>query len=234
VTTVNFRLHSARKQLKKELAKMAQENLQSQRPSKDSEFADKIQEDLQAVQKLHNSLLPPLRKLFAKSLGREVEVEIVEAHQRMFGHYIQSLGTLCCNYCFKMDPLEGWINLDFSIPLCAALLKPEADGDEVRRQVAASLATPIGEKWMSDSDMGVIAELVKVIVEDIEKAWQRVRAMSIHDIELELVPSFIYMDRPTDPVIHIEIEVRSEGYEDLTLSLCYLLSTLEPALPDLK
>ena len=234
VTTVNFRLHSARKQLKKELVKMAQENLQSQRPSKDREFADKIQDDLQAVQKLHKGLLPALQKLFAKSLGREVEVVIIEAHQRMFGLYIQSLGKFCANYCFKMDPLEGWINLDFSMPLCAALLNPEADGDEVRQQVEANLATPIGESWLSRREMGVIAELVKVIVWDIEKAWETVRAMNIHDIELETVPSFIYMDKPTDPAIHIEIEVKSEGYEDLKLSLCYLLSTLEPALPDLK
>ena len=99
---------------------------------------------------------------------------------------------------------------------------------------SAALATPIGELWLTDGEMGVIAELVKVIVEDIEKTWEAVRTMNIHDIELETVKSFIYMDKPTDPVIHIEIEVESEGYQNLTLSLCYLLSTLEPALPDLK
>jgi hypothetical protein len=62
-----------------------------------------------------------------------------------------------------------------------------------------------------------------------------VQAMKIHDIELESFPPFIFKpDSPVDPVIHLVIEVKSEGYEDLTLSLCYLLSTLEPTLADLK
>jgi RNA polymerase sigma factor (sigma-70 family) len=234
VTTVNFRLHSARKQLKKEFIKMTRENLQTQRPSKDQKFADKVQDDLQAIQKLHNGLLPPLQKLFSKALGREVEVEIREAHQRMFGHYIQSLGKYCCNYCFKMEPLEGWVFLDLSMPLCAAILQPDADGETIKRQVEANLATPIGVGWMTQSDIDALNSNAKPIIEALEEAWRPVKEMNITDIQIETVPSFIYMDKPTDSTIHIEMEVKSAGCEDLTLSLCYLRSTLEPALPDLK
>lgn len=198
-------------------------------PSKDEELA------LQAVQKLHtNGLLPALNRLFTQSLGREVEVVIIEAHQRMFGLYIQSLGETCWNYCFKMDHLKGWAHLAFSLPLCAALLTPDADGEEVRKRVESIQTTPIGESWASDSDYGVIAKIIKVIAENMEEAWDIMREIEIHDIHLQIVPSFIYMDKPTDPAFHIKIEVRSEGYEDLTLDLCYLLSTLEPILPHLK
>jgi len=247
VTTVNFRLHSARKQLKKELLKMAQTSLKTTRTnledrlhSKEREFADKVRDDLQAVQKLHTHLLPSLQKLFCEALGRDVEVVITEAHQRMFGHYIQSLGKYCANYCYQMDPLKGFIYLDFSIPLCTALLQPEADGKTVQQQAEAKLATPIGESkdWMSHDEIREINRHVKVVLEDLEKTWAPVRTVVIHDIELETVPSFIYGNpdtpKPTDPTIHIEIEVKSEGYKDLTMSLCYLLSTLEPTLPDLK
>ena len=235
VSTVNFRLHSARKRLKKEWIKMTKENLQTERPSKDREFADKVQDDLQAVQKLHEGFLPALQTQFAKALGREVEVEIKEAHQRMFGQFIQYLGRFCADYCFKMDPLQGWIYLDLSIPLCTALLDLEANGDEVRELAAEREATPIGEQWMSSEHIGVVNEHVKAILTELEKTWAPVRPIVITDIELETVPSFIYYSgKPQDPIIHLVIEVKSEGYEDLTLSLCYLLSTLEPTLPDLK
>jgi RNA polymerase sigma factor (sigma-70 family) len=233
VTTVNFRLHSARKQLKKEFIKMTRENLQTQRPSKDQKFADKVQDDLQAIQKLHNGLLPPLQKLFSKTLGREIEVEICEAHQRMFGHYLQSLGKYCCNYCFDMEPLEGRVYLDLSLPLCTSVLQPDADPEAIRRQVEAKLATPIGESWVTPGEIETLNSNAKHIIEAIEEAWKPVREMQITNIELETVPTFIPGGAGA-PAIDMVMKVKSEGYEDLTLSLCYLLSTLEPTLPDLQ
>ena len=195
---------------------------------------------MQAVQKVHNSLLPALQGLFAKSLGREVEVVIAEAHQRMFGLFVHSLGKFCWNYCFEMAAHlegcanQGCANVAFSLPLCAALLNPDSDGDEVRQRTEAMLATPIGERWQTDSDYVVIAKLVVALAPEIEEAWGTVWEMSMVDIILQTVPSFIYIDKPTDPAFHIKFEVRSEGYEDLTLSLCYLLSSLKPVLSDLK
>lgn len=199
---------------------------------------------LQAVQTLHTGLVPALQRLFTKSLGREVEVVMLETSERMVGLYVQSLGKCCWNYCFQMDHrssleqpeqrLEGWAHLALSLPLCSALLNPAADGDEVRQRVEAMLATPIGERWASDSDYSVIAKFVKALAPEVEETWGTVSEMSMVDITLQTVPSFIYIDKPTDPAIHIKFEVRSEGYEDLTLSLCYLLSMLEPVLPDLK
>ena len=233
VTTINFRLHSARKQLKKEYIKMTRTNLQTQRPSKDRKFADRVQNDLQAVQKLHNNLLSPLEKLFTRSLGREVEVEIVEAHQRAFGYYTQSLGKFCCNYCFDMEPLQGRVYLDLSLPLCASVLQPDADPDAIRQQVEEKLSTPIGEAWVTPDEIQTLNSNAKHIIEALEEAWKPVREMQITNIELETVPSFI-PGEPAAPAIDIVMKVKTEGCRDLTLSLCYYLSTLEPTLPDLK
>ena len=97
-----------------------------------------------------------------------------------------------------------------------------------------NLATPIGEEWVFPDDIGVFNKHLKSIIPMLEKAWAPVRAMNIHDIEVEPVPSFIVKNEPTDPVIHIEIEVKSEGYDNLTMSLCYPLSKLEPTLADLE
>ena len=130
---------------------MARQTMKDQRPSSDQEFADKVQGGLAAVERLHGSLLPALRKLFTKVLGREVEVEICEAHQRMFGYYIQSLGRYCCDYCFTMAPLEGRVYLDLSLPLCAAVLRPDADDEAITRKVESSPLTccPWPWRWSS-------------------------------------------------------------------------------------
>lgn len=196
---------------------------------------------LQAVRKLHNGLLPALHTLFAEALGREVEVVIVEARQIAFGLYVQSLGPSFWSYRFHVRHHEGWANLAFSLPLCAAIVNPDAGGEEVR---LASLESPppnetigeipgrIGELWVEYAT--VIANLVKALAPEIEKAWETVFEMDMMDINLQTEPRSVQLNRATDPAIHIMFGVESEGYEDLTLSICYLLSTLEPVLPDLE
>jgi flagellar motor switch protein FliM len=213
---------------------MTRETLQNQSPSKDPQFADKVQDDLQAVQKLHRGLMPALETLLTKVLGREVEVEIHEAHQRMFGYYIQSLGKLCCDYCFTMEPLEGRVFLDLSLPLCVAVLQPDADDGDIARAVESRLATPIGESWVTPDEIDTLNSSAKGIIEALEEAWKPVRDMNSIDIELETVPSFIGQIDAGAPAIHLVMKVESEGRQDLEMYLCYPLSTLDPALPDLK
>jgi hypothetical protein len=91
-----------------------------------------------------------------------------------------------------------------------------------------------------EDDYRVSLLALKGIVEALENAWP---VPVINDFELIEDPPLIYaprsgpespVEKPTDPAIHIKFEVKSEGYEDQTLSLCYLLSTIEPALGDLK
>ena len=235
VTTVNFRLHSARKQLKKEFISMACQTMKDKRPSKDDDFTDKVQSGLQAVQKLHDGLLPALQALFTRTLGRDVEVELSEAHERMFGIYIQSLGKFCCDYCFTMMPLEGRVFLDLSLPLCAAVLQPDADDEAIARLVESRLATPLGDPWLAEgSDIETLNQSAIGVLEALEQAWRPVREITVTDIMLETVPSFIGQVDAHVPSIHLVMKVKSQGRQDLELYLCYPVSTLEPALAEMS
>jgi hypothetical protein len=168
------------------------------------------------------------------SLERDVDVVVTEVRQQMVGLYVHSLGRLCWNYCFQIAELEGWAHLAFSLPLCAALAQPEASPQEVRQLAEAKLASPIGKSWATEDEYEVTAQLVKIIVAELEKAWEPVSTVSVGCIHLQTVPAFIYVDRATDPALRVRFEVRSGKYEDLSLHLCYLASTIEPALPDLS
>ena len=160
-----------------------------------------------------------------------MEVEIVQADQVTLDLYVRSLGASCWNYRFQTgENMEGWAHLAFSLPLCGALLKPEG-GEEGLRQVEAIVATPILETDAYHDDFTVMAKFVKALAPEIEKAWASVFEMCMTDINLHTAPSSIDTGKPTDPAIHIKIEVKSKQSEDHTLGLCYLLSTLEPVLP---
>ena len=215
---------------------MTRENLQSQRPSKDRGFIDAVGNNLQVVQRFHEGLLPGLKTLFSKALERKVEVEICEAHQRMFGFFIQSMEKHCCTYFFKMEPLKGWVYFDLSLPLCAAVLQPDADDDRIKGRVAEMLATPIGEeaRILSKSEVDTLHGYVKDIIAMLVEAWKPVREITITDAQLETAPPFIFFESAGDSAIHLIISVKSEGHEDLRMTLCYLMSTLEPALPGLN
>ncbi len=246
VSTVNYRLHNARKRLKKEFVNMARQTMQDQRPSKDQKFADQVQSNLQAAEKLHKGLLPGLQVLFSKALGRDAEVEICEAHEWMFGYYVQSLGKFCCDYCFTMKPMEGRVCLDLSLPLCAALLKPDADDEAINTLAQAWLATPLGESWIESTVFGpaedrvtqeerqTFTNMAKEMISALEAAWRPVREMTVVDIELETEPCFIEPHSGGTPVIHLVMKVSCDGRQDLEIYLCYPVSLLEDALAETK
>lgn len=187
---------------------------------------------LQVVRNVHGRLLPALHTLFAEALGREVQVEIVEARHVTSSVYVESLGPSCWNYRFHINHEEGWAHLAFSLPLCGALLKPEGFEEGLQR-VEAIVGTQIDETDEYNDDFHVIARFVIALAPEIEKAWQTVFQMGMGDFNLQTAPSSLQSHRPTDPAIHIKFEVKSEGCENQTLSLCYPLSTLEPVLSDL-
>jgi hypothetical protein len=81
--------------------------------------------------------------------------------------------------------------------------------------------------WASNDDFRTIALIVKQLAEDIEDSWRMPRQNGMMDICLEMVPSLVDMERPTEPAVQVTIEVGSVGYEDLTISLCYVVSMVD-------
>jgi RNA polymerase sigma factor (sigma-70 family) len=262
VSTVNFRLHSARKRLKKELNSMAEgsvgaqaekrsleqdllqkeeelmdmakENLQSRRPSKDEAFAAKVQEELHSFEKLHGLLLPALKELFVPALGRDVVIEVQAAHRTLFGYYVQSLSKLCCSYTYKMKPLDGWVHLNLSIPLAVGLFDPDADEKAFAAEIETRWATPIGSSsWISPAEIQTANNIIRPLIKALEAAWKPVQQVDIRDVELESIPAFIRSTKPEAPAIHLVLALKAADRPGMTLEFCYPLETLAGPLPAL-
>lgn len=67
VTTVNNRLHTARKHLKRELMNKAKNNLQSKRPSQNDVFVDKISNLIAGIKAVRSGNLPELQVLLKEN-----------------------------------------------------------------------------------------------------------------------------------------------------------------------
>ncbi len=74
-STVNNRIHSARKHLKQELMEMAEQEGQAKRT--DSTFAGRVEEQIEAMASLHSTLAKPIRASLVESLGDDVMVRVV-------------------------------------------------------------------------------------------------------------------------------------------------------------
>lgn len=180
---------------------------------------------LSAVRVVHERLVPVLQALFVGGLKRDVDVAIAEIRSLPFGLYVQSLDQVCWNYCFKIDSMGGG-HLGFSLPLCIALMDPEATGEEIQHRMARVLAESSDGRWASDSQYHVIALMVKQMAEALEAAWCVVQERGLRDIDLQTLSSSIYPHRPREQAIHVTFDVRAEGCQGLTLSLCYMVSTI--------
>lgn len=81
-STINNRLHAARTRLKEEFVKMTRGDLHMQRPSKHTEFVQGVlrpvmsREEPQALEELHEKLVPLLANTFSEVTGKKAKVAV--------------------------------------------------------------------------------------------------------------------------------------------------------------
>lgn len=247
-STINNRLRSARKRLRKEFEKMTKNDIQGQLPSRDETFAARIQDELQAMELLHGELAPLLTPIFAAATERDVEVEIQAVDQTVYADYVRSIPEYSFTYYFFMEPMIGRVTLHLSVPLSLALLAPGATDDdvpakaEIDRLLHQADVTPFNQPGrtlaLSPSYIGVVNESMGRIIRELEAVWKPILQVKVSDVNVELSPVNLLADtRTTDPeekVIRLLLEVKAAGLEGLILSMSYPVSMLEVALPRFK
>jgi len=80
--------------------------------------------------------------------------------------------------------------------------------------------------------MGILARIVKRVVEDLEATWEPILRVEISDIELETNPEVMQITAASEIVILLAFEVNLTNMSGL-VSLCYPFFTLESILPRL-
>ena len=181
-------------------------------------------DQLRTLENLHDNFARLLSSTFSGAMRAVVDVDTAFVDQTTYREFIQSLSNPSCSYQFVLGPTNGHAIIDIAMPLVFSFVDRVFGGKGSSQGVDA--------RQLSQVEMGVIAKIVKGMVQDLEATWEPILRVEIHDIELETNPEFMQITAASEIVILLAFEVNSTNASGL-VSLCYPFFTLESILPRL-
>jgi len=181
-------------------------------------------DQLRTLENLHDNFARLLSSTFSGAMRAVVDVDTAFVDQTTYAEFIMSLSNPSCSYQFTLGPTNGQAIIDFAMPVVFAFVDRIFGGKGSSQGVDA--------RQLSQIEMGVIAKIVKRVVEDLESTWEPILRVEISDIELETNPEFMQITAASEIVILLAFEVSSTNASGL-VSLCYPFFTLESILPRL-
>ena len=181
-------------------------------------------DQLRTLENLHDNFARLLSSTFSGAMRTVVDVDTAFVDQTTYAEYIHSLSNPSCSYQFTLGPTNGQAIIDFAMPVTFAFVDRIFGGKGSSQGVDA--------RQLSQIEMGVIAKIVKRVVEDLEATWEPILRVEISDIELETNPEFMQITAASEIVILLAFEVNAPNAKGL-VSLCYPFFTLESILPRL-
>ena len=181
-------------------------------------------DQLRTLENLHDNFARLLSSTFSGAMRAVVDVDTAFVDQTTYAEFIMSLSNPSCSYQFTLGPTNGQAIIDFAMPVVFAFVDRIFGGKGSSQGVDA--------RQLSQIEMGVIAKIVKRVVEDLEATWEPILRVEISDIELETNPEFMQITAASEIVILLAFEVNSTNASGL-VSLCYPFFTLESILPRL-
>ena len=181
-------------------------------------------DQLRTLENLHDNFARLLSSTFSGAMRAVVDVDTAFVDQTTYAEFIMSLSNPSCSYQFTLGPTNGQAIIDFAMPVVFAFVDRIFGGKGSSQGVDA--------RQLSQIEMGVIAKIVKRVVEDLEATWEPILRVEISDIELETNPEFMQITAASEIVALLAFEVNATNACGL-VSLCYPFYTLEPILPRL-
>ena len=232
-TTVVNRLRSARKTLKKEWIAMTKEKL----PSQGEEFADGIQQQVQELRAIHETLCAMMTGLFTEKLARETEIKTIEIDQVTYAEFICPIPDRSMMITFLLKPLEGRLTFDMSYALVYAVLHK---GEKLPAETEARWKSD----WLTDGEQEELFRpfLEKALRFFLVASWESTLELTFGPGEYESNPAVLleypdypkapgYKERmdlpkPSDMVFRIRMSVEAGDISEKLL-LCYPMRMLE-------
>ena len=235
---VRTRLHSARKRLKQELMEMVQDELGTQRATRDAGFAEQVSLHLDVLQELHEGFAELLKGVLEEALGERPEVKIAAVDERPFEEFLRPLPSPCAIYTWQMTPLVRRVVLDIPIPLACSIVDHAS-------QISAEESE--GPHELTMTEYVILNQTLIRMTRQMEHAWGARTPVFMFNIELETHPSGMlpfsgtgqanarpaHEQRhpgPTEAVVHLAFEVRYSG-QTQTINLCYPAASLAALMP---
>ncbi len=193
--------------------------------------------DLTSQEKIIRGRLPTLdiinqmfsrlfRGTFAGMMHKSVDVSIVSTDTIKFGDFLRSLPVPSSLHIFRMEPFRGHGLMVVESKLVFAVVDTFFGG-------TGSMEAKITGRDFSSIEIRMIKNVVLNALEDLEKAWKPVHAVTTNYVRSEVNPQFAAIVPPTDVVLVLLFDIELETISG-TLTICLPFAAIEPIMPKLK
>ena len=193
--------------------------------------------DLTSQEKIIRGRLPTLdiinpmfsrlfRNTFSMLMRKSVEVSTVSTDTIKFGDFLRSLAVPSSLHIFRMEPLRGHGLMVVESKLVFAVVDTFFGGSGTKE-------AKITGRDFSSIEIRMTKSVVLSALEDLEKAWRPVHAVTTNFVRSEVNPQFAAIVPPTDIVLVILFEIEMESISG-TLTICLPYAAIEPVIPKLK
>jgi len=193
--------------------------------------------DLTSQEKIIRGRLPTLdiinqmfsrlfRNTFSAMMRKSVDVSTVSTDTIKFGDFLRSLPVPSSLHIFRMEPLRGHGLMVVESKLVFAVVDTFFGGSGTKE-------AKITGRDFSSIEIRMTKSVVLSALEDLEKAWRPVHAVTTNFVRSEVNPQFAAIVPPTDIVLVILFEIEMESISG-TLTICLPYAAIEPVIPKLK
>ncbi|MDP6016092.1 MAG: sigma-70 family RNA polymerase sigma factor [Candidatus Latescibacteria bacterium] len=213
-STVNIRLFRARQNLRKELTAMT------------------TTDDIALLKPVHHRLALALQTLFGETMEMQVAIEVADPHESTYGQVIKDLGRHSCMYYFTAAPSDGWITIDFNVPLALALCNRCHSAEELAQETELRRSNPPDGGWLLNYQLGILGALIKRVLDQFVEAWAPATRLEWRDAQIEITPQIMLewdrsdSPKPDESAVSIGFTVNAGDYDELSMKLCYPTSTV--------
>ena len=166
------------------------------------------------------------RQTFSAMLRKAAEVNAVSTDTVKFGEFLRSLPTPASLHIFRMEPLRGHGLMVVEGKLVSAVVDTVFGGTSLKEEV-------IEGRDFSAIELRMTKNVVLSALEDLDKAWKPVHAVTTSYVRSEVNPQFAAIVPPTDIVLVIVFEIDLETTSG-SITICIPYAAIEPIMPKLK
>ncbi len=176
------------------------------------------QEQMRAMQGLHEGLARGMGASVSSLLRSAVEVKLVSVDQLTYSEFVYSLDNPTCFNLLKVEPLEGHWVLEIAPTLAYAFIDRMLGGNAEEPEIF--------RRPLTDIEQRLIGRINRMTIEHLSRAWENVLALKIEVDRIESNPQIVQIVPPNEVVILVGLEITMGKVRGM-INLCIPYNTIE-------
>ena len=158
--------------------------------------------------------------------GSGIDISVSEVDSVRYGEFCRSLPLPASLNIFKMKPLRGFAMLVLEGPLVFSFVDIFFGGK-------CSTHVKLEGRSFTAIEAKIIERIVKIVLQDYERAWSDVHDLEMEYSRTEVDPQFAGIAKPDDMIITTRFNVEIGNFSG-SMSICVPYNTLETIKADLS